>query len=99
VDIEALNEYTNNLHKDICELIPDNPCIGVGLAINCLPNPIHYACLHGGLGLRAYAYLLFVQASIAYQVIDETYDIATLGEYDLALNTFYFYARSPEVDQ
>jgi hypothetical protein len=93
VDIEAAYDYTDTLHEEVCKLIPSNPCIGAALGISCWPNPLYPICVNKGIMANVIAYILFVHAKIAYQVIDETYDIATLGEYDLALNDILFLCK------
>jgi hypothetical protein len=98
VDIEALNGYVNDVHEDMCKIIPDNPCIGAALGILCFPNPVHYSCLNIGLVAKIYAWGLFVHASIAFQVIDETYDMATLGKLTRHWIPFCFSAKPLVVD-
>jgi hypothetical protein len=89
VDIEAFNGAANDVHEKICDMIPEQICVPGPTCQVCTPNPAHIKCKNLEIAAIFLAYSLSVQASIAFYVIDETYDIATLGEYDLAFITLF----------
>ncbi len=90
---EHLYEFTEDASDDACEAMgPDNLCVGAGLAIVSLPNVVKIACKIVKAIMTAVAYPLMVAATIAYQVIDDEYTLATLGENQAIYG--YYYSRA-----
>ena len=87
---EHLNEFTKDIKDDVCEFWGDNPfCIGASLAIACFPNPPRIICDTVTMLFKLLAYPIFVGVTIAYQAVDDIFEIATLGElYCLVFHTY-----------
>ena len=94
---ENLNEFTKDIKDDVCEFWGDNPfCIGASLAIACFPNPPRIICNTVAMLLKLLAYPIFVGVTIAYQAVDDIFEIATLGE-RYCLKSHISYANRYEI--
>jgi len=90
---EHLYAFTEDASDDACEAMgPDNFCVGASFGIVCLPNVAKMACKIVKAIITAVAYPLMVAATIAFQVIDDEYTLATLGENQAIYG--YYYSRA-----
>ena len=78
---------------------PFNIVGGASLGIFSIPNVGRYICEVVKIVGRAIIYALLFAATIAYHVVDEDYDIATLGEHDdcgASIFIFFLYKKCCE---
>ena len=78
---EMLFEFTSSLLDKISMSTAENPCFGVGPAIACSPNPAYYVLTLLAITVYCISHVILTAARIVFQVVDEKYTIATLGEY------------------
>ena len=78
---EHLYEFSGNMEEYICGFFGDNPyCVGASFAILCVPNPPRIACDTVALASRIISNVILVGVTIAYQAVEDIFEIATLGE-------------------
>ena len=78
---EHIYDFTEEFGEGVCELLGDYfPCNGAGVGIICIPNGPKFICKHAKLLLMSIGFAVLTAATIAYQVVDGDYEIATLGE-------------------
>ena len=91
---EHIYEFTDGMKKNLCDSIPDNPCIGASLGLVCFPNPLYYVCKITSITINGIAYAILVAATIAFEVVDRDWEIATLGEHSCCLTSNCFPKKS-----
>ncbi len=90
---EHVYEATTQLAEAYCDATgPPTICIGGGLGLVCFPNPVKTGCKIVVPILVTVAYVALIIATIAYQVYDDIYTLATLGENQAIYG--YYYARA-----
>ena len=84
---EHLSDFSSDMEDDVCENMGDNPlCLGASLGLLCIPNPPRIACNIASLVNLIISYAILIGVTIAYQAVDDIFEIATLGElYQLSL--------------
>jgi hypothetical protein len=88
--VELLNDFIDSMKTDLCAVMPDQICIPVPFAGTiCVPNPVFIACGLSKLVWNGVAYALKLGASIAFQIIDDTFTRATQGP-DKEMYSYYY---------
>ena len=84
-------EFVNQVQDSLLGIFGDSEkCLGAGWAIACMPNPVYYIFAMVSLVIKSIAFAILVGATIAYEVVDRHYEIATLGEHSCYLMPHVF---------
>ena len=89
---EHLWEFSEVVSESKCESLGDETkCLGGGIALVCALNLARVICTFIRPFIQSLSFAILTLATIAYQVADELYDNATLGEhfeFQLSLRCF-----------
>lgn len=84
--------------KEVCEAMPENPCIGASFAIACFPNPGYFICRVMKIAISTIGMALLQAANLAYGIVEEQYlNAVKMGDSQVFYN--YYYSRATYFNQ
>ena len=94
---ELVNAFVSELAGDICDAMPDNPCVGASLAIACFPNPGYYICKVVEIVTESIAAAILQAAFLALEIVEGQY-LNVLQMSDTQVYYDYYYSRATYVN-
>ena len=76
---QQLFDFVSELEEKENDALPDNPCIGVGLALVCSINVVYYAKQVVNRVSFGILYSILTAVTIGFQVVDDAFELETLG--------------------
>jgi len=96
-EAELIFQFVVTKTKALCDVLPENPCVGASFAIVCLPNPAYYVCRVATILTDVIASSVLEGVNLAFSVLESTVEAGTLD----ASQAFYgyYYSRAAYLNE
>ena len=89
---EMIYTFVTAKATEICDTLPENPCVGAGPAIACFPNVAYYVCRVVKIAAHQIVSVMWEAVNLAFDVMEALVKAETISESQAFYD--YYYSRA-----